>query len=78
MGRGVWQATVHGVAESDTSERLTFITYLSTQGFLHPLISACLTMHKRINMVVKDTYIRGDSFRFCTVIASSHTQIIST
>ena len=29
-------------------------------------------------MVVKDTYIRGDSFRFCTVIASSHTQIIST
>ena len=31
MDRGVWQATIHGVSESDTTELLTH-THVSFQG----------------------------------------------
>ena len=30
MGRGTWQATVHGVTESDTTERFHFLTAKKT------------------------------------------------
>ena len=32
MDRGTWQATVHGVAKLDTSERLTHITHALPVG----------------------------------------------
>ena len=34
MDRGTWQATVHGVGELDTTERLSTAKYLESQLYL--------------------------------------------
>ena len=43
MGRGVWQATVHGVAELDTTERLTLHPVLRCRKHALSRASPCLS-----------------------------------